>query len=155
MIHIYAAVKTGYSTISDFSVHVCEWNPRLVKVLLAFIWQLQNRFQLMISWKLPQIFRVAKKIAAWITDSSILSNFQRILTYIGFISTLWACLSFFLSWTCTSKAAAFFKNAEKQNKKKSNPHFFSQKWLTHSDLVILLSFHSIGTFKFFVVVVQR
>lgn len=37
MIHIYAAVKTGYSTISDFSVHVCEWNPRLVKVLLAFI----------------------------------------------------------------------------------------------------------------------
>lgn len=61
MIHIYAAVKKQVIAQSVISLHVCEWNPRLVKVLLAFIWQLQNRFQLMISWKLPQIFLSSQK----------------------------------------------------------------------------------------------
>lgn len=87
-LYVCCCEKTGYCTMRDLDVHVCEWNPRLVTVLLAFIWRLQNRFQLMISWKLPQIFGVAKKIVTWITNSFILSSFQRILTYIGPIPTL-------------------------------------------------------------------
>lgn len=117
--------KPGYCTIGDFYVHVCEWNPRLVKVLLAFIWQLQNRFQLMISWKLPQTFGVAKKIVAWITNSFILSSFQRILTYIGLISTLWAWLSCFCLEPASVRLLHFLKmQKNKTNQKNPNPSFF-------------------------------
>lgn len=148
MMHTYAAVKkTSYCTMRDFDVHVCEWNPRLVIVLHAFIWRLQNRFQLMISWKLPQTFGVAKKIVAWITNSFIFSSFQRILTYIGPIPTLWAWLSCFCLEPAPVRLLHFFKTAENQNQMETpNPQGFSQQWLMHSDLVTLLSFHSIGTF---------
>lgn len=151
--------KTGYCTIRNFYVHVCKWNPRLAKVLLVFIWQLQNRFQL-ISWKLPQIFGAVKKIVAWTTNSSIPSSFQRILTYIGPVSTLWAWLSCFCLKPAPIRLLSFLK-LQKSKTKQKNPSpgfvfgfvcfcfwFFSQKWLMHSDLVTLLSFHSIGTFFF-------